>query len=80
MKYSEQLIFILTSTIFFYSAKDYVYNSAANFKSGIIGCLLVYFAEAALQDKLPYKKLGGFVRIGVRIIMLYLLSIVFLAF
>lgn len=48
MKYQEQLIFVLTATIFFLTAKDYVYDNSATFKSGILGCLLVHFAEGAL--------------------------------
>jgi len=54
MKYTEQIIFLISFGVFIYYAFEYSYDSTSNYKRGLFGVLYIVIMEGILKDCVPF--------------------------
>lgn len=81
MKYTEQILFVLSVGLVFWQAWGLNYDSYTNYRKGLAGVVFVIFVESILKGEiLFFKRFSTFWRAILRVAMLYLCGLVFLAF
>lgn len=56
MKYTEQIVFVVSFGVVFYYAYGNTYDSAVNYEKGLFGVLYIVIMEGILKDCIPFQK------------------------